>query len=351
MKLRPIVVSISLLLLMSMIACKTQHGKLVFVNPEAGQRVALGQQVALKLNFPSHQIDSVVYSVDGIAMATKMDTSSVIFDSNKYGFGDKSLSAKVYYDGKEDIAYSNVVVLPNNAKQYGFEIVNIYPHDDKAYTQGLQYVDGILYEGTGQPNSIPGAVTSLRKVDLKTGKVLQKEEPKEGFFGEGITVIGDKIVFLTWENGEGYFYDKKTLKKIGVFKYGNSKQGWGLTYDGTHLIKSDGTNSLYFLDPNTGEELNSIPVYDENGAVDSLNELEYIDGLVYANVYGEEIIVMIDPKTGAVVGRINLVGMNTEDRSEYDNELNGIAYDAVGKRLFVTGKLWPRLYEIKLIER
>jgi len=349
MKLKPIL-GFSILVLLSMVGCKSQNGKFQFVHPEAGQRVALGTQVKLTLNFPMSTIDSVVYSVDGSPITTKTDTSSVLFDSNKYGFGDKSLSAKVYAEGKEEIAYSNVIVLPPNAKNYAFEVVNVYPHDTKAFTQGLQYLDGVLYESTGAP-SIPGVVTSLRKVDLATGKVLKIEEPKEEFFGEGMTVVGDKIVFLSWQNGEGYFYDKNTFKRIGSFKYGNSKEGWGITYDGKRLIKSDGSNSIYFLDPVTGEEINSIRVYDENGPVDRLNELEYIDGKIYANVYEEEIIVIIDPETGVVEGRINLVGMNSEDRKQYDNELNGIAYDSVGKRLFVTGKLWPRLYEIKLIER
>lgn len=351
MKLKPIL-GLSVLVLLCIVGCKSQKGKFQFVNPEAGQRIGLGEQVKLTLNFPMSMIDSVVYSVDGITLVTKTDTTSVIFDSNKFGFGDKSLSAKVYAEGKEDIAYSNVLVLPPNAKQYAFEVVNIYPHDTKAYTQGLQFADGVLYESTGDPEYLEDIKTSLRKVDLTTGKVLKKiEEPKGGFFGEGMTLVGDKIVFLTWQNNEGYFYDKKTLQRLGSFKYGDSKEGWGITYDGKRLIKSDGSDRLYFLDPETGKELSSIRVYDENGSVRDLNELEYIDGKIYANIYQKEIIVIINPETGAVEGQINLVGMNTEDRTVNDNELNGIAYDNVGKRLFVTGKLWPRLYEIKLIER
>lgn len=344
------VIGLFIFLLISVVSCKTQKGKFQFVNPSDGERVVLGGQVRLTLDFPVVTIDSVVYSVDGVTVETKTDTSSIVFDSEKFGLGDKSLSAKLYFEGKEDVAYRNLMVLPPAAKQYAYEVVNIFPHDTMAFTQGLQYVDGVLFESTGGP-SIPGINTSLRKVDLISGKVLQIEEPKEGFFGEGITVVGDKIVFLSWEKGEGYFYDKKTFRRTGTFKYGNSKEGWGVTYDGDNLIKSDGTNMLYFLDLDTGKELRTIQVYDENGAVDQLNELEYIDGKVYANVYQKEIIVIINPETGAVEGRINLVGMNTEDRLPYDNELNGIAYDADQKRLFVTGKLWPRMYEIKLIER
>ena len=338
-------------MVLAFVGCKSQKGKFEFVQPESGQRVAYGEQVKLKLQFPASTLDSVVYSIDGEAFVTKTDTSSVVFDTKVYGFGDKSLSAKVYAEGKEDIAYSNVLVLPPNAKNYAFEVVNEYPHDTKAYTQGLQYADGVLYESTGQPSMLEGIVTSLRKVDLKTGEIIKIEKPTEEFFGEGMTIVGDKIAFLTWENGKGFFYDKNTFKKISEFKYENSKDGWGITYDGNQLIKSDGSNKLYFLDATTGKEINSIEVYDENGKVESLNELEYIDGKVYANVYLQDIIVIIDPKTGAVEGRINLVGLYTEGRLPNDNELNGIAYDAAGKRLFVTGKLWPKLYEIKMIER
>ncbi|MCA5004140.1 glutaminyl-peptide cyclotransferase [Sphingobacterium bovistauri] len=342
---------LSLAILIAVGGCKSQKGKFEFVLPESGQRVAFGDQVKLKLNFPNTTLDSVVYSIDGELLVTKTDTGSVVFDTKKFGFGDRSLSAKVYVGGKEDIAYSNVIVLPPNAKNYSFEVVNEFPHDTKAYTQGLQYADGVLYETTGQPSQLEGVVTSLRKVDLKTGEVLKIEKPSDDFFGEGMTIVGNTIVFLTWENGKGFFYDKNTFKRIGEFPYENSKYGWGVTYDGNKLIKSDGSSRLYFLDAKTGKEIDSIEVYDENGKVDSINELEYIDGKVYANVYSKDIIVIIDPKTGVVEGRINLVGLYTEGRLPNDNELNGVAYDTVGKRLFVTGKLWPKLYEIKLIER
>ncbi|GAA4514972.1 MULTISPECIES: glutaminyl-peptide cyclotransferase [Sphingobacterium] len=343
----------ALLGVLGVFGCKSTKGKFEFIHPESGTRVAFGEVVTLKLNIPFNSIDSVVYSVDGEVIARKTDTTSVQLDTKNYGFGDRSLSAKVYAEGKEDIAYSNIVVLPGAAKNYGFEVVNRYPHDTKAYTQGLQYADGVLYETTGQPSMLDGIVTSLRKVNLNTGEIIKIEQPNEDFFGEGMTIVGDKIVFLTWEHNKGFFYDKNTFKKIGSFEYGNSREGWGLTYDGSRLIKSDGSNKLYFLNAQTGKEEGFIGVYDENGPVANLNELEYIEGKVYANVYGQDIIVIINPQNGMVEGRINLVGLYTEaeGRKQTDNELNGIAYDAKGKRLFVTGKLWPQLFEIKLIER
>lgn len=345
MNIKPIL-GLALLMSMAFVGCKSQKGKLEFLQPDAGKRVAFGEQVKLALNFPNPTIDSVVYSVDGNVVATKRDTSGIVLDTKVYGFGDRSLSAKVYAEGKEEIAYSNMLVLPENAKNYGFEVVNTFPHDEKAFTQGLQYADGVLYETTGRNGE-----STLRKVDLQTGKVLKSVKLEDSYFGEGMTIVGNNIFFLTWQGNLGFIYDKGSFERKGTFNYTKSKEGWGLTYDGKRLIKSDGSNQLFFLNAQTGAEESSIGVYDENGAVNMLNELEYIDGKVYANVYQQEVIVIINPETGAVEGRINLVGMYTENRQQYDNELNGIAYDQAGKRLFVTGKLWPKLFEIKTVER
>ncbi|MGJ1194899.1 glutaminyl-peptide cyclotransferase [Sphingobacterium spiritivorum] len=328
-------------------SCFTKKGKLEFVSPESGKIVILGQKVNLKLNFASAALDSVVYSVDGNIIGRKQDTSSLVVDSQTIGLGNKNLTAKVYAEGKEDMAYSNVLIVPESAKQYGFEIINTFPHDTSAFTQGLEFADGIFYESTGRYG-----LSSLRKVEVNTGKVLKKLDLDSKYFGEGMTISGNKIVLLTWENNMGLVFDKATFNQTGTFNYENSKEGWGLTNDGQRLIKSDGSNKLYFLNAETYKEEGSIGVYDENGAVEQLNELEYIDGKVYANVYQKDIIVIIDPKTGAVTGQINLVGMYTNpQRQSFDNELNGIAYDKAGKRLFLTGKKWNQLFEVKLVER
>jgi len=337
----------SLLSLLSVGGCKT--GKLEFISPTSGHHALYGETLKIRLNFPNTDLDSVVYSVDGTIFEKRQDTASLVLDTKNLALGDRSLTAKVYANGKEDIAYSNIVVLPGTPKNYGFEIVNTYPHSTDAFTQGLQFADGILYESTGNPSET-GLKTSLRKVELTTGKVLKKEEISGDYFGEGMTIVGNKIVFLTWRSNIGFFYDKESFKQLGSFPYENSKEGWGLTYDGNRLIKSDGSEKLYFLNPTTGKEQGFVSVYDENGSVDNLNELEYIDGKVYANVYQKDIIVIIDPQTGIIEGRINLVGLYTENRQQYDNELNGIAYDPIAKRLFVTGKLWSKLFEIKLVE-
>lgn len=226
---------------------------------------------------------------------------------------------------------------------YTYRIVNTYPHDRGAFTQGLVFEEGILYEGTG----LRGRST-LRRVELDTGDVLKLHPLPLDLFGEGVTVLGDRIFQLTWKAQVGFVYDKDSFELLREFTY--PTEGWGITHDGQRLIMSDGTSTLHFLDPETLEEIGQIEVYDRNGPVISLNELEYIGGEVYANVWKTERIARIDPQTGQVTGWINLAGLlSEEDRVQPVNVLNGIAYDAENDRLFVTGKLWPKLFEIELM--
>jgi len=337
---------IAVLLPMLFIAgCKSQKGKFEFINPTTGSRVLKGDQVELKLNFPNPIIDSVVYSVDGDFLESKTDTTSLVFDSGSFGYGSKRLSAKVYAEGKENIAYSDLLVVPPAPKPYAFEVVKSYPHDEKAFTQGLYYDNGTLYESTGRNGE-----STLRKVNLETGEVLQKYDLDEKYFGEGMTVMNDKIVMLTYTTNEGLVFDKNSFKLLKTFTYENKKEGWGLTYDGKRLIQSDGSSQLFFLDPVTFKETGSIRVFDDNGPVEQLNELEYIDGKVYANLYhgDRDEIVIIDPESGIVEGKINFVGMYDGKRASFDNEFNGIAYRPDTETLLVTGKLWTKLFEVKI---
>lgn len=233
--------------------------------------------------------------------------------------------------------------LPATPIAYTYRIVNIYPHDRNAFTQGLVFTDSILYEGTGLPGQ-----STIRKVDLETGQVLQQFNLADQFFGEGITIFGEQLIQLTFQEHVGFVYDKNSFEQVGQFAY--PTEGWGLTHDGQHLIMSDGTANLYFLDPDTFAEVGRVEAHDENGPILNLNELEYIHGEVYANVWRAHLIIRIDPKTGRVVGRINMNGLLTQaDKTERVDVLNGIAYDAEGDRLFVTGKWWPKLFEIELV--
>jgi len=226
---------------------------------------------------------------------------------------------------------------------YSYNVVNTYPHDRSAFTQGLVFEDGVLYEGTG----LNGRST-LRRVELETGEVLQIHELPAQFFGEGVTVYGNDIIQLTWQSHVGFVYDRDSFELLQEFNY--STQGWGITHDGERLIMSDGTATLYFLDPETFEEIGRVGVYDNDGSVNRLNELEYVQGEIYANVWQTNYIARIDPQTGQVVGWIELKGLLTpEDSDEPVDVLNGIAYDAENARLFVTGKLWPKLFEIELV--
>jgi glutamine cyclotransferase len=225
---------------------------------------------------------------------------------------------------------------------YGYQIVNIYPHDSAAFTQGLVFIDGKLYEGTGQEGH-----SSLREVELQSGHVLRKVDIPEPYFGEGIALLNGKIYQLTWQHQVGFIYDAKSFEQVGKFNY--SGEGWGLTTDGHSLILSDGSNRIRFLDPDSFKVTKTIAVLDGQIPVNELNELEYVHGEIYANIWHDEHIVTIDPQTGRVTGRIDLTGLLPPgDVQDEEAVLNGIAYDEAGKRLFVTGKLWPRLFEIKL---
>ncbi len=226
---------------------------------------------------------------------------------------------------------------------YTYRVVNAFLHDPNAFTQGLVFADGFIYEGTGLRGE-----SSLRIVDLDSGTVLKQVRLQRRYFGEGITIFDDRIMQLTWESSVGFVYDKEHLTYQGNFSY--PTEGWGLTHNGRHLILSDGTANLYFLDPETFDRIGQLPVRDERGLVKGLNELEFINGEIFANVWKTDMIVRINPDSGRVVGRIDLSGLlDPKDRHPQAGVLNGIAYDAQNDRLFVTGKHWPKLFEIKLV--
>ena len=226
---------------------------------------------------------------------------------------------------------------------YGYTIVNSYPHDPSAFTQGLIYESGYLYEGTGLYGN-----STLRKVELKTGKVLKVLPLSPAYFGEGLTSWKGVLIQLTLTEGKGFVYDKESFRLLREFTY--PTEGWGLTHDDTHLIMSDGSASLYFLDPGTFVQVRKMEVRDKGRPVSGLNELEYVKGKIYANIWKSERIAIISPETGGVEGWVDLKGLSSSmGHSLKIDVLNGIAYDRDKDRLFVTGKLWPRLFEIRLV--
>ena len=236
-------------------------------------------------------------------------------------------------------------VQPPAPPVYGYEIVHTYPHDPKAFTQGLIWRDGVLIESTGRNPS------SVRRVRLEDGVVLEKKELDGQYFGEGLTDWADRILTLTWQGGAGFIWDVDDLDPAGTWTY--EGEGWGLTHDDTRIILSDGSASLRFFDPGTLAQTGSVPVTYRGGPVHKLNELEFIDGEVFANVWQTNFIVRIDPATGVVNGVIDLTQLaaSVEVEDPRDDVLNGIAWDPVGHRLFVTGKDWPSLFEIRLVPR
>jgi glutaminyl-peptide cyclotransferase len=240
---------------------------------------------------------------------------------------------------------SNAPVQPQPAPPvYGYEVVREYPHDPEAFTQGLIFRDGFLFESTGQLGR-----STLRKVRLETGEVLQRHALPPDIFGEGLTDWGSQLIQLTWVTNVAFAYDLASFKELRRFTYVG--EGWGITHDDKRLIMSDGSPNLRFLDPSTFDEQSRLNVRDHNGSVDDLNELEFVKGSVYANVWLTERIAIISPDTGNVTAWVDLTGLRPRQGAPAEDVLNGIAYDAAGDRLFVTGKLWPTLFEIRLQAR
>lgn len=230
-----------------------------------------------------------------------------------------------------------------------YDVVNEYPHDPTSFTEGLEYKDGVLYESVGNYGK-----SDIRKVELKTGNELLTHKMDDRYFGEGLTMLGGKLYQLTYKEGRGFVYDPATLKEEGTFTF-NTEEGWGMTNNGTDLIFDDGTNVLHYIDPVTFKEVKRLTVTDEHGPVNEINELEMIKGYIYANQWKTELILKIDTTTGKVVGRADLSSLRQKagipplsGNPHAPDVMNGIAYDAATNRIFITGKNWPKLFEVKL---
>lgn len=242
----------------------------------------------------------------------------------------------------DDLTFSAPAVIP-------FSIINEFPHDTGSYTEGLTFYNGQLYESTGATATISNNGTWIGPVEISTGKFQKKIDLGTAWFGEGITFLNDKIYQLTYQTKKGFVYDAKTHHKLREFTY--NTEGWGLTNDGKNLIMSDGTSSLYFLDPASLRVLHVIGVSDNNGPVPNINELEFINGFIYANQWQTPYILKIDPSDGKIVGRMDFSKMVDQIKNQYPDaeEFNGIAFDSTTKKVYVTGKKWPKLYEIKIL--
>jgi len=350
-------VTASLLLFVTLaFSCNDQPKPEAGINfkwPEQGQTFGQGEPVKVELDIPKGQaIQSAVYLLDGKVIETKNTAEAISLNTSGLTLGYKLITAVVDQGSRKDTMTINIVLKSSvKPKEYTYKVVKEFPHDTSAYTQGLEYHNGKFLESTGQRGN-----STLRWVDMASGNVLQKIDLDKKYFGEGSTLVGDKVVMLTWEENIGFVFDAKTFRELQTFPYQSSREGWGLCFDGQRLIKSDGTNRIWFLNKDTYKEESYIDVFDNKGAVESINELEYIDGKIYANVYLTDNIIIIDPATGVIEGRIDLTKILSKSYFKTDEELNndvlnGIAYDKQGKRLFVTGKKWPKLFEISVVPK
>jgi glutamine cyclotransferase len=327
------------------------------ISPDAGTNYKSGDGVALKVKIPAGaKVDSIVYLVDSARIGVGKDSSAVNLKTDSLSLGARVITAKVYQDGKSQDLTTNINLLAAKApEELSFKVEKVFPHDTTLYTEGLIYENNGFYEsggGYGIPTEgmpIDGP-SKLVRTDLATGKILQKQGVDAKVFAEGIVIVGDKIMQLTWKEKIGYVYDKKTFKLLSTFTNNVGVEGWGMTFDGNKIYMDDSSNRIWFLNKDTYQQTGYIDVYDDKGPINEINELEYIDGKIYANVYNTDNILVIDPKTGAVLQKIDLSDLYL-NRNEHANVLNGIAYDKATGRIFVTGKKWNKLFQVKFSKK
>jgi glutamine cyclotransferase len=304
--------------------------------------VTLGETMTLSVNNPKGlEISSIDYKLNGKSIEDS-------FTLNDELLGIQTVTATVSFDDTFEEISTKITILNNQTpKVYDYKIINTYPHDITSYTQGLEFYNGILYESTGQYSE-----SKLRTLDYKTGEVIKNVDLANEYFGEGLTILNGNVYQLTWQENIGFVYDAKTLVKTNSFKYGKSKEGWGICNDGKQLYKSDGTEHLWLLNPETLVEKGNIQVYTNKGKIVGLNELEYINGKIYANRYQKNGVAIINPKNGAIEGVIDfspLVKLVT--KHDGLDVLNGIAYNPDTKTIFITGKRWDKLFEVEVFEK
>ena len=302
----------------------------------------LGDTLKLSINNPEKlDITNVSYQINN-----KPVESTIIL--NNTSLGKKSITAQVTVGEKTETISKTIQVFNNIIPSiYTYEIVNTFPHDITSYTQGLEFYNGELYESTGQKKE-----SKLRKVNFETGEVLKNLDLEDQYFGEGLTILNDKIYQLTWQAKRGFIYDVNTFEKLSTFNYGTSKEGWGICNDGKSLYKSDGTEKIWILNTTTVSEDDKIEVYTNKAKIKSLNELEWINGKIYANIYQQNGVVIVNPKNGAVEGVIDFSPLKdlVKQHSGLD-VLNGIAYNPETETIFVTGKRWDKLFEVKIVKK
>lgn len=337
---------IVIFLTLTLIACGSKTGTKknhfsIKTNAIKGN-ISIDQTLELSIiNNKNHVLDSISYNLDG---KTINATSSL----KNTKLGKQIIEATVYFNNEQETVSTNITILNNKApKIYKYKVLNEYPHDITSYTQGIEFYNDILYESTGQYKE-----SKLRKVDYKTGEIIKNINLSDEYFGEGLTILKNKIYQLTWKEDVGFVYDVDTFEKISSFKYGNSKEGWGFCNDTNTLYKSDGTENIWLLNPKTLIEEDKIQVYTNKGKIIGINEMEWINGNIYANRYQKDGVAIINPKNGAVIGVIDFSSLKKQVTQHQGLDvLNGIAYNPLTETIFVTGKRWDKLFEIEIVEK
>jgi glutamine cyclotransferase len=299
------------------------------------------------LNPKSKEIDSIAYFVNDKKIGSTKGSEKFKFELKEQKLGYQYLKATVYFGSDSSDATKRVELVSNvNPKLLKYKIVNTYPHDKKDFTEGLEFYNDTLYESTGQEGA-----SFIKKYDYKTGKVFKKIDLDSKYFGEGITFINGKLFQLTYKNKKGFIYDAKSLKLEKTFDYEKQIEGWGMTNDGKHIYQTDGTEKIWKVDPSTQKMIDYINVYSGTSKIKAVNELEWINGKIYTNVWFKDAIAVVNPESGAVEGILDLSGLRKlTTGTTTDDVLNGIAYNPKTKTIFVTGKNWDKMFEITVSE-
>jgi glutamine cyclotransferase len=311
--------------------------------------IAIGEKLSLNIKAKKQQpIDSVVYTLDGAKLYNSKGNQRVSVTISGEKLGKHTIMAKIHSDGTIFSISKQVTFLASEqAALYTYKILESYPHDIEAYTQGLEFENDTLYESTGKYQH-----SSLRKTDYKSGAILKKVPLEKAYFGEGLTILNNKIYQLTWQEKTGFIYDLNTLDQTGTFVYNESPEGWGLCNDGKAIFKSDGTEKIWKLNSNTLAEESHIEIYTNNHMIPKVNELEWVEGKIYANIYQKDAIAIVNPDNGAVEGVIDLGTLKDNvTKHEALDVLNGIAYNGEPNILYVTGKNWDKLFKIEIIKK
>jgi glutamine cyclotransferase len=298
------------------------------------------------LNPNSKEIDSIIYYVNDKKVGSKKGNNKLNFNLKDQKLGYHNLKALVYFENENTEATARIELISSiQPKLLKYKIVNTFPHDTASFTEGLEFYKDTLYESTGQKGK-----SYFRKYDHKSGKVYKQIDLKDIYFGEGITIVNGKLYQLTWEEKTGFIYDVKTLKLEKTFTYEKEIQGWGMTNDGTNIYQTDGTEKIWKMDPNTQKMIDNIKVYSGSSKIKAINELEWINGKIYANVFETDAIAVVKPETGEVEGIMDMSGLRKFLNVTPSDVLNGIAYNPKTKTIFVTGKNWNKMFEIIVLE-